>query len=486
MKNQILLCLILSVQPAFASDYMIFLGAGGEPNTPTTIFDDSIKSVAAYMTRNPSLKADVALNGGHSVTEQIRRDEIPATAEKSNFLEADYKRIIAKYKTMLESGEMKEGDQFMIYIDSHGASKQTQFKSHSIATAQGEATDLLHLKGSEVVDLDQLTVLRDLAKAKHVKMAIIDSSCHSGNSLALADENTCVISSTGPEHYGYGPFSVNMANAMTKGKTLEDAFLEARSKDTTPNLPMISTEAGVDVNDSLYEKIKPFLYHFDDKNDKLAPYLMEHMSAADKCISKQNFDSMLATIDKVEEMNTVTKKVLWWTTKQKEVDLSHLKELLIQYKNTLDTASQKMSELNIERLNNKEEIDVSARTGIWGTQYKVQLTWSDMMNSDYDRLMTNIRERIQNESDDRNKNSLMGTLDMYTKAKLKKDQLLQSNPDLSTLATKQDELKKATQSNYFVVSAIAQEERKLYQAMYKQAQKEGKDNSNNPCHNFKL
>lgn len=484
-----LLFLSLSVSPlALSKDFLMAIGAGGEEPTKTdTIFDDGIKGLGEFVKRNPDMVADIAFNGGHSVTTALMQSEFPANVGKSDFLATDYRRLIAKYKAKLESGEMKPGDQFMIYVDSHGAEKQDEFKTHSIATsATSGMANLNTLEGAQLVDLDQLEVLRDLARAKGVKMAIIDGSCHSGNTLALADDNTCVISATGPKHYGYGPFVTSLNKAMTPGKTLEEAFLQAREDDYTPNLPMISTTAGGDVNYTLYKKITPFLYHFDDTNDKLMPYLKSNTSQVAQCIANNNFASLMRTINRIEALSVTTKKILFFTTKTQGLDLSELKSLLKDYKKSMELVTQKLSSLDLDRLQKVESIPVKASTSKYEVKYTRDLTWSDLMNSDYDKLLQQTNERLATETDPLNKVSYMGSIDLYTKAKAKKEEVLKNNPDLITAMNSEADIKKSITSNYFTANKIAVQERKLYSALYKKAQRDNYPNEKNPCRNFKL
>ncbi|MBC7538805.1 MAG: hypothetical protein H7281_08290 [Bacteriovorax sp.] len=480
-----LLCLLFSTH-SWSSDFLMVIGAGGEEAKEDTIFDGAIKNIGDYVKRTPGVKVDVAMNGGHSKTVALINDSFPTAASKSDFLASDYQRLIQSYKLKLENNEMVAGDQLMIYVDSHGAEKEKNFKSHRIATSAGAATNLNTLQGASLVDLDQLEVLKKLAKDKGVKMAIIDASCHSGNSLALADDNTCVISGTGPNHYGYGTFSQNFSAAMKKGKSLEDIFLEARAMDNTPGLPMISTQSGQAVNSLIYDKITPYLYHFDDTNDKLMPYIQENNSAYQQCMADGNFNSLIATINSIEVINSVSKKVLWWTTKTKDIDLTNLKELLGKYKNSLDLVTTKMREIGSERLKKEETFDVSASVGNFATAWKQNYSWKDLITSDFNKLILTMQERINAETNNSNRTTLEAMKSLYTKAQTKKEELLRTEPDLATIPAKEVEVKKLIESNYFTNSAIATEERKLYSALYKNSQKTQSPTQPNPCQSFKL
>ncbi len=470
--------LIMS-QTAWSSNYLLVIGAGGEDkDKQTTIFDQSIKDIADYTKRSPGIKVNVALNGGHAVTQEIINSQFPENAEKSHFLEADYKRLIAKYKAMLENNEMVSGDQFMIYVNGHGALKQNEFDSHSIATSANESKDYNTLKGAELVDLDQLKILRDLAKKKGVKMAIFDGSCHSGNSQALADENTCVVSGSGPNHFAYGPFSENFAKALQKGKNLEEVFLEARDKDDTPAFPMISTPASQSVTALLYEKMTPYFYHFDEHADKMVTYLEENRSNQKICMAYQNFNSLIETINFAESINTVTSS-FFWTTKTKLLDLTHLKDLLTQYKNSMEIAALKMQELD-------NQLKFDHLQNLFQTNYNENYSLKELLTTDFDKLIQDSTNRLTLASTNSEREKIKGNISFYNRAKEKRNLLLRDHPELSFLKDKQEEIAKSTIATYYLNSEIALEERKLYKALYENAQKSQAPTTGNACQNFKL
>ncbi len=477
----------LFIQSALCSDYLLAIGAGGEdPNLPTTIFDSAFKNLSGYVQSSPGLKGDIALNGGHSTTEGIR-DSFPSNVGKSSFYSDDYQRLIQTYKTKLENNEMVQGDQFMIYIDSHGAAKVGNQNTHYIATSGAGASNLKNLEGSKLVDLEQLEVLKKLAKEKGVKMAIVDMSCFSGNTLALADDNTCVISSTGTNHYGYSSFSDNFSEAMKKGKSLEEVFLEVRANHNAPAFPMISTEAGLAMNSLIYDKISEFLFNKAKSTDNLTDYLVDNHSEQKMCIANQKYNSLLKTIDDIEKLNTVTKKSLWGETyTSKEVDLSNLKNLLQNYKKSLDTAAVKMRELDTDRFNRLEYISASVQINQYTTTMDEPFKWKDLINSNYDKIIETFKTKAADPTIDvLTKTETLTALAYYQKAKEKKEEIIKNNPDLLLIPAKQEEIAKSIGDTYDIARDIATEERKLYQTQYKSFQKQ-KPDTQNACQKFKL
>lgn len=483
---------------AHATDYLMVIGAGGEATTKEdkdskkiipkndTLFDGAIKNIGNYLTSNPQIKAEVALDGNHKITKEIIKESFPKNINATDFQKSDYLRLIQSYKEKLLSDEMKSGDQFMIYINSHGAEKNrdNKLKAHAIATSEGNTTDLNNLQGATTVELSDLIELRNLAKSKHVKMAIIDASCHSGNSLDLADNNTCVISSTGPNHYGYAAFSEKFSAGMMKGKNLEDLFLETRENDSTSGLPMISTKSGLNINTAIYEKITPFLFHFDDTNDKLTPYLEKNSSVHDQCIADKNFSSLMKTINVIEELNSSTKKIIFVELTTKAVDLRRLKMLLADYKKSLDLARKKMDQLNLKRLDKKETIFIDPSLGKFNKP-SISYTWRQLLTMKFDELTRDVQTRLKHEKDQKEIQSLKGLLSIYSQSRTKRDVLIKSHADLALIPMKEKEISDLIDTSYAKNKEIATEERKLYSALYKESKKNLKEDSN-PCRDFHL
>ena len=212
----------------FAGDkYFSFIGGGGEPDGETTIFDPEIPFVGDYVKKSRPKHVNISFNGGHGSTEKKLEESF---GDKNNsFTMESFHQIIQSYADQIRSGEIKSGDQVVVYLSTHGARKKDSENTHHIAFAGSDGTsDLVTLEGANTASLDELKVLSELALKHDVKLGIIDDSCHSGNSLALANKNTCVVSSSGPDLFGFA--STAFSKNLKKGRSLEDYFLKARER----------------------------------------------------------------------------------------------------------------------------------------------------------------------------------------------------------------------------------------------------------------
>ncbi len=215
---------------SWAKKEVVFFGGGGEPSTPGTIFDKTYEHFAPFANGSGWVPRSY-FNGGHPQSEalakKVSRDQNkPMTTQ-------NIKDEIASLKKRILNKSLKSGDQVMLTLATHGLPENDSKKAHQVATSD------------KVFDLNELKELRDVAEKNGVRLAILDFSCHSGSSLALATDKTCVVS--GASHnLGYVNAGEHIGRSLKPGTNLEEAFLSARMKRgaLSPGAPQISTEAG--------------------------------------------------------------------------------------------------------------------------------------------------------------------------------------------------------------------------------------------------
>lgn len=221
--------ILLLSQAALAKKEVVFFGGGGEPQGSTTIFDDTYEDFAPFA-KNSGWVARSYFDGGHSESEALAHKKFP-NANKSMTV-ANIEGEIATLKNRIQKGDLKSGDQIMVTIATHGLPRRIPRLAHGVATIDGQ------------FDVSKLAELRNLAEKKGVKLAIIDFSCHSGTTLDLATDKTCVISSSS-EGVAYNTSGQAFAKSFKRFSNLEEAFLEGRRSVSVAAPPLISTEAGV-------------------------------------------------------------------------------------------------------------------------------------------------------------------------------------------------------------------------------------------------
>lgn len=333
----VLLLPIISVGYSAEKQLYIF-GGGGDPKGPTTIFDAQLEVLSRFTSGSGnSWSTTHSFNGGHERTENLLKTKFPTAHNGGGFDQANFKSLLFEIEQKLESGDLKAGDQLMMLIDTHGATKGKNEKTHSIALAKGVASELKNLSGAQTISLDELDKITKLASEKGVKLALIDLSCFSGNSLKLSNQNICVISGSGENQYGYAEvrepgkkhrfytFGGRFLEGMKKGVNLEDLFLNARAGSGAPDFPMISTDVGLEINDLIYKFITPYLlYNQASTTDFSETYIEAKSYAQAVCESTEKYNEIQKRIEEIKAMAGIPKKML---------DMNKLTKALVNYRN---------------------------------------------------------------------------------------------------------------------------------------------------------
>lgn len=347
MKKIIFLFLIVTSAPCYSLEVVLF-GGGGEGKKNSTIFDDSLKELAKKkQTLNLNIKS--VFNTGHTETEAILRDELKV--ENSSFTSQNYDKTILELVNNIKSGKIKAGEKLLVIVDTHGGAKSEKHKTHSIAMTGANLSDLTKIEGEKSDSMDKLKVLSDLALANGIKLGILDFSCHSGNSLSLANQNTCVIAASGPNHFAYSDFSKKFISEMQAGLSLEDVFLNTQKKYAAPAFPMISTKAGLSMNDELYSLISPYLNIVteDGLANKLQPYLGAVANQFGICQRESDYTILMK---KIEDFVTINGKLTGQFSGE-----SDLVEALKDYKSYQDKMIAELQSYNHSKLNEDIQLE---------------------------------------------------------------------------------------------------------------------------------
>lgn len=484
MKLSLLVPLTLALLSpiAHAERNLVLFGGGGEPkNLNTTIFDNTLNELDNYLSKN-KWKNQISFNGGHSQTEAMLTMKFGDAASKSSFTINNYNTIIKNYENQIRNGQIKSGDQLMIMIDTHGAEKSSDDSSltHQIAVGQAtSSTNLNDLGGQQVFSLDTLKNLTDLAREKGVKLAILDFSCHSGNTLPLANENTCVISSTGPKHFGYNSFSDDFIKNMKSGKSLEDVFLTTRKGTMDNSFPMISSEEGKAINNDFYPTITPYLYYYekDPHVDKMTDYLLSSATNAGMCQRSNQFDKLLSQIDNLKAVNAIS-------TGKSMPEVDRIKALIQDYKARQDSYINLVRSWGTSELNRKEQFIGTAKVGKRTEKMTGNFTWKELVEGDFEKIIKNVSSAKLGTRDPQTQAQFQASIEMHTRALEKQQEILTQYPNLKNYKAKFRTAMDDMLGTYAVANKIALEERKLYDNMYNNLRQEKK--TSNACRNFVL
>jgi hypothetical protein len=454
---------------------MVIMGGGGEPNKPTTIFDNELKNASEFV-RKSDWNTKVVFNGGHSETEAIAaRAAQKSGGQNTHFTQANYEALITEYENKILSGQIRSGDQLLLMISSHGSQTGNGSKTHFISTSSAKKQELANyqtLEGSSLVSLDRLEKLTKLAEQKGIKLGILDFSCYSGVTQQLANSNTCVISSTGPNHFAWGgtpeTFASQFTKSMNSGKTLEDVFLEAMRNKRETSFPMISTPLGSEIQDMMYPLITPYL--FDTRSsittDKMKKYYFSQYSE-DQCKNlNTDYENLINFTYDIENITA-------------NANYTKLRTLITQYNGMLNDIVKNVAAVNQEHKLN-ETVKFCEKEGL--IQSCVHFTKEEILNLKIQDIIDMTRRQSSNSTNQYQKRASETRVKLYQQVQAKQAELLMNSEIRNAISywDKSGQLKRTEALS----NEIAREMQNAYVNAYQTIKKA--EGSKGPCAAIKL
>ena len=439
--------------------YMGLMGGGGEPAGQTTIFDNFIEH---FGRTSPKMSWDssVSFNGGHSSTEALLAKAFPAKPVKP-FSESEFESMLKDYEDKIKSGAIKEGEQLLLMIHSHGSEGLPSTQTHYISAGSGALTDYSTLKGAKSVSLDRLKALIELAEQKGVKLGIVDMSCHSGVSLSLASDKTCVVTATGPKHFAYAQddsvFSSAFARDMRPGMTLEEVYLKSRRNSTDNGFPMISSEAGREIQDRLYPLISNYLHYYSTTQPTKFPSVLDEMNSNGSCSEEVNkLNQILAlTKDIGDLLNT---------------DFSDFEEAVSNYSQYRQELLTQLDAMGAQGVNKSYRF-CGPKSVVVTTEGCYEYTGRQLLSIDFDAIISASSARPE-------------AVDFWKTVKAKREELLAQHPGLKDLKDFYANVPNLSSKTYNLAGKVTLEARKLYEKLYEAESR--KSSKPNPCKDFIL
>ncbi|MFL5785550.1 MAG: hypothetical protein ACJ76H_13120 [Bacteriovoracaceae bacterium] len=442
---------------------MAYLGGSGEPPGDKTIFDSTVTPIGRYAFKG-GYNVDVAFDGGHATTEQIVSSNFPQSPNKL-FTAESYDAVIKQYEEMIKNGAMKTGDQVMLVIDSHGAKRGVADKTHVIASGNGQATDLLSLKGSEFVSLDRLIPLSKLAEERGIRLAVIDLSCHSGASIPLGNTKTCVISASGTDTFAYGGpdaglFANSFLNALSNANNLEEAFLAGRGQSRDRAFPMISTPEGMRLQDRLYPELFRYLNFRQVKNDKLADELTTSVTSGSCQQEEGQFRDLINLSREIERATD-------------GIDLENFRRALAAYH---DYRKNLQNEL---RLVGGDVVGQMRRLCYTSTKCD-DFPVSGLIAMNPDTQIEYFRRQMLTEKNAKDKAHYQELITFNQNAKVAREEIFRQYPRISSYNSIIQNYPNLAVRTEELAGQVAVESRKVYSALYR------RDTPTNACRDFVL
>jgi hypothetical protein len=480
----ILLCFSTFSVGYSAEKKLVIMGGGGEPAGSTTIFDGKLGLVSNFTnSKNSKWNVSHNFNGGHATTESILSTRFQNSKDLGDFTEVNFKKNIAELVRQIEVGELKAGDQLMVFIDSHGAVNRGNEKSHSIAMSYGAATELTNLSGAKVSSVDSLEELVKIANNNGIKLALLDFSCFSGNTLKLASANTCVISGSGEKQYSYAEirkaddtskastFGAKFFQNMKAGKNLEELFIDAREDTISADFPMISTETGKLVNELIYNMISPYLVYNDNHSTDFQKSYDPKNAALALCKTGEQYDEIVKRLDEIAVMANLPKRLI--DTKKLKKTLEKYREYQMKYEQDwMQTQNVGTEVKEIIARDYKDQAKLFEREdGLSIIQVDRQKT-IDMYKKMLDEADTDFSKKFHQRIYD----------EVLLKDKISKEIKAKLSQSSNDRLEKFDETFKNSFKTKELANDVSEEAKKLYDKLYRTLEKE--DKTSNPCKDF--
>jgi hypothetical protein len=452
--------LVFNLNTSWALETLLF-GGGGEPGGNDTIFDSALE-VLADNKDNVDLNIRSSFNGGHMKTETILREKLKI--ENQEFTPDNWQKAVSEYIVKIKSGQMKKGENLLVLVDTHGQEADSKNSTHMIDMAiKGKN------RGGRQASMDMLKELAQVASDKGINLGIVDFSCHSGNSLSLGNDKTCVVTAAAPNLYGYDDFTKSFYTNMKKGMSLEDVYLKARKDAYSPSFPMISTKENESLKDSLYTKLYPYMTYAGGLANKLSPYLDQVInSEALQCKRENDFNILVKQIEDFEKVNGAIKS--------KYGEAGQLLGELKKYKSKQDDMLNEMKRTNYKLLATKEKVVLNPKS-----KKAIMISWDEAMRfneSNYQYFL----DQLKNADRNTNKAEVNETLARMSAARKIKERLAVEHPELNEALTFTRRLSERNQELVSDASKVHELAAQLYDQTYKA--KRGVNDTPDACKAF--
>lgn len=473
MKKYVILfssTILISQTAIQAKNHFYLIGGGGEPKTETTIFDGALTALDFNLKQNTNWHRGFYFNGGHSVTENIL-SKIPSEEPVKNFTPKDYDDFLANTVKKIKNGDIKSGEKLMIYVDTHGAIRANNGSelSHSVS-ASGDGA---------MVNLDKLESVLIEAKKNNIKVALIDTSCHAGATMALEKHypEMCLITASSERNFSYTDFSHNLMNNLKSGVNLEEAFHFARKASLAKGVPLINSAVGKKAQE-LMRDFQPLLFDasydpIGSSNNKLEAFLDHEIFNGSACHELTVPSSIQDVIEKAEKMTTIQRRFLFFSFTEKK-DFSSLKQAVKEHYQLLNEAV---------KLRAKILPSAYRKIKLQPPMQNIELSWAELARIKFDDLIKEANETLRFSTDNKQRFFAENNLHYYSAIKATVEKIKQQD-DFKKTEALQSELDFIYKRIEDSANNFAQKEREFYDLLYSELAKTELGKEPNPCREF--
>lgn len=319
----------------------------------------------------------------------------------------------------------------------------------------------------------------------------MDFSCHSGNTLALANDKTCVISAAGNDHFSYTGFASDFLKRMKPGASLEQIFLETRFNSPDTSYPMISTPAGQEINIKFYPKLSPYLNYDSDQLKATSRTLSDYIQMAATTQTCSTDDNLADVKKQLQNLKTT---VTAQNNPEAAAEIEKLATMVTDYKNKIDRKIEAIKALGAAQ--SKQKVTLVGNGSFKGHKQTSSnnFTVSELIEADFDKTILGVQqayeEGVKKSADENTKAfddqnaQYDASLDMYSQAKKRQQELMAQFPHLKQYREKfRSIMTDMTETSFKDSSEISLQEKKIFDLWYRSKLDKEKPNA---CGDFVL
>lgn len=117
--------------------------------------------------------------------------------------------------------------------------------------------------------------------------------------------------------------------------------------------------------------------------------------------------------------------------------------------------ASKMRQIGSYRLQKTETFHGSTSVGESKTTWSKNSTWRELLTTDYNKLITNVQDRINSDTNNSSRTSYEELKSFYLQAQAKKEELLKTQPNLASILVEEEKIKKLVNLNEKAANQIA-------------------------------
>lgn len=465
------------IQTTYSRDKrkLAFLLGGGEGPKKDIVWEYFEKNTLSISKNFAAKGYEIHLLFGNAEgMEKIKnQSEVEIKKHMQQFSKKNISNTLDKINKMVKEKEVKEGDQIIFFFNTHGEpNKSGEELTHCLMLSITDSKETC-------ISIDTFIPIRNLLEKNGIKLAFVDLSCFSGNTLKLRSHKTCVISAAssfdivkvrlgGEKLFSYA--FADQIKSAPPNTSLEEIFLNSREKEFVRGgfFRKRSDDTGPAIYKGIDKLLSDRIHNMPQisthTNDLIARYWLKIFKKHDNFPSlhcyEKNWDVLGA-----DEINRLYK---------------HVQDCITEIMKLTSAKNIK----NYTIIKNQLMIDVARHHDLENIISLGKVTNSFYIHDQRDLRSWHCAEFLKNKTPHQDRLEFLG-IDSSDALKAQKICLAPHNINLAKEYIEVDQrVKKNSKHLKEILDNLAKGEKKKYTDLYRKLMKN--ETSSNPCSEFKI